>query len=57
MPQVDWYVQGIEYANCNCDYGCPCQFESLPTHGHCKGLPGGRSRADRYPERKVKSLI
>ena len=21
MPQVDWYVQGIEYANCNCDYG------------------------------------
>ena len=38
MPQVDWYVQGIEYANCNCDYGCPCQFESLPTHGHCKGF-------------------
>ena len=38
MPQVDWYVQGIEYGNCNCDYGCPCQFESLPTHGHCKGF-------------------
>jgi hypothetical protein len=35
---VDWYVEGIEFGNCNCDYGCPCQFESRPTHGHCRGF-------------------
>ncbi len=22
---------------CNCDYGCPCNFNGLPTHGNCEG--------------------
>jgi hypothetical protein len=22
---------------CNCDYGCPCNFNGLPTHGKCEG--------------------
>jgi hypothetical protein len=35
---VDWYVEGVEFGNCNCDYGCPCQFESRPTHGDCHGF-------------------
>ena len=34
---VDWYVEGIAFGNCNCDYGCPCQFERRPTHGNCRG--------------------
>jgi hypothetical protein len=38
MGMVDWYVEGVAFGNCNCDYGCPCQFESLPTHGHCRGF-------------------
>jgi hypothetical protein len=38
MPNIDWYVEGIEFGNCNCDYACPCQFESLPTHGNCRGF-------------------
>jgi hypothetical protein len=38
MSMVDWYVEGIEFGNCNCDYGCPCQFESRPTHGYCRGF-------------------
>jgi hypothetical protein len=38
MPKIDWYVEGIEFGNCNCDYACPCQFESLPTHGNCRGF-------------------
>ena len=32
---VDWTMQGTEYANCNCAWGCPCQFNGLPTHGNC----------------------
>ena len=24
--------------HCNCDYGCPCQFNSLPTHGDCRAV-------------------
>ncbi len=38
MANVDWYIEGIEFANCNCDYSCPCQFEALPTEGHCRGF-------------------
>ncbi len=38
MSKVDWYVEGVSFGNCNCVYGCPCQFEALPTHGHCQGF-------------------
>ena len=24
--------------NCNCDFGCPCQFNTLPTHGDCRAM-------------------
>jgi len=29
-----------EFANCNCNYGCPCQFNAPPTHGHCQYITG-----------------
>ena len=38
MALIDWYVEGIDYGNCNCDWGCPCQFESLPSQGNCRGF-------------------
>ncbi len=34
---TDWYMEGPWVKNCNCDYGCPCDFNSRPTHGHCDG--------------------
>ena len=43
MSQVDWYIEGVEVTNCNCDYACPCQFESRrPTHGDCRGFAAVR---------------
>jgi hypothetical protein len=33
-----WEIKGREFGNCNCDYSCPCQFNALPTNGHCRGL-------------------
>jgi hypothetical protein len=43
MANVNWYIEGIEVSNCNCDYGCPCQFESRrPTHAHCRGFAAVR---------------
>jgi hypothetical protein len=35
---IDWSVEGVEFGNCNCKYGCPCQFEDLPSHGDCQGF-------------------
>ena len=31
-----WEIQGSELINCNCAFGCPCQFNALPTKGHCE---------------------
>ena len=36
-----WMMRGNEYANCNCDYGCPCQFNAPSTHGKCEAVFGG----------------
>lgn len=36
MAYVDWQMQGTQITNCNCAIGCPCQFNSLPTHGNCR---------------------
>jgi hypothetical protein len=49
MAQVDWYIEGIEVSNCNCDFACPCQFESpRPTHGNCRGFAAVRIDNGRY---------
>ena len=42
---TDWEIHGMEFGNCNCSYGCPCQFNALPTHGHCRAI--GFFRIDR----------
>jgi hypothetical protein len=33
---TEWRVKATELVNCNCAYGCPCQFNALPTHGFCE---------------------
>ena len=37
---TEWAMHGREFANCNCSYGCPCQFNGLPTHGNCRAVVG-----------------
>lgn len=32
----EWSIQGQELANCNCNFGCPCQFSQPPSHGTCE---------------------
>ena len=38
MPNTAWTIKGREFVNCNCAYGCPCQFNALPTHGFCQAV-------------------
>jgi hypothetical protein len=42
MAFVEWRMRGLEIANCNCAFGCPCQFDALPTHGDCRAMTGMR---------------
>jgi hypothetical protein len=56
MVQVRWFVEGIEFGVCNCAYGCPCQFEALPTEGRCHGFEVVRIDRGRFGEVKLDGL-
>ena len=45
---TDWYLKGDELGHCNCDWGCPCQFNALPTHGSCHAVIGFQVNEGRY---------
>lgn len=32
-----WTLKGTAFIACNCDWGCPCNFNALPTKGFCEG--------------------
>jgi hypothetical protein len=34
---ADWQLKGTVLVACNCDFGCPCNFNALPTTGKCEG--------------------
>src|SRR3989338_8730491 len=36
--QDKWMIRAREFTNCNCAYGCPCQFNSPATHGFCEAI-------------------
>lgn len=33
-----WNVKAEYVETCNCDYGCPCNFNGFPTYGFCRAL-------------------
>jgi len=32
-----WTLKGTVLIACNCEYGCPCNFNAPPSHGKCEG--------------------
>ena len=35
-----WHIHGDYVLACNCDYGCPCNFNARPTMGFCQSAIG-----------------
>ena len=35
---TNWEIHGQMFTNCSCTYGCPCQFNALPTHTYCRAV-------------------
>lgn len=33
-----WTMKGSLLGACNCNWGCPCNFDAPPTYGHCEGM-------------------
>lgn len=42
MQGIDWRLSGNWIKNCNCAFGCPCDFMAAPTHGNCEAVLGMR---------------
>lgn len=40
--KTTWRIQGEAINTCNCNWGCPCQFNSLPSKGKCEAFVGFR---------------
>ena len=36
--KIKWRIAGEEMVSCNCSWGCPCQFNALPTTGNCEAI-------------------
>jgi hypothetical protein len=53
---IEWMIDGREFANCNCSYGCPCQFNAPPTHGWCEAATGYRIETGRFGDVKLDGL-
>ena len=37
-PVAPWFMTGELVGSCNCDWGCPCNFQAPPTNGFCDGF-------------------
>jgi hypothetical protein len=53
---VEWDLEGVKFGNCSCDYSCPCQFETLPTNGACRGIEVVRVDQGRFGALRLDGL-
>ena len=51
-----WMIRGAEFVNCNCAWGCPCQFHSPSTHGHCEAMACGHIEKGQFNETHLDDL-
>jgi hypothetical protein len=53
---TSWEIRGRELVNCNCSYGCPCQFNAPPTEGNCKAVMGYEIDRGHYGDVRLDGL-
>ncbi len=56
MTYVDWEFKARQFLNCSCDYGCPCEFNVLPTHGYCEAIEGFDIEDGHFGETRLDGL-
>jgi hypothetical protein len=53
---IPWEIRADEFVSCNCAYGCPCQFNAPPTHGHCQAAAGFKIKTGHFGDVKLDGL-
>ena len=49
-------IRGTEFANCNCAWGCPCQFGAKTTYGHCEAVVCGHIEEGNFNDTNLDGL-
>jgi hypothetical protein len=57
MAKTAWSVSGEELASCNCAWGCPCQFNALPTTGRCEAFVAFRIDSGHFGDTPLDGVI
>ena len=56
MAEASWRLEGEWLKNCNCAFGCPCDFNARPTNGDCWGLVGMRISKGHFGDLRLDGL-
>ena len=51
-----WHLKADYVETCNCDYGCPCNFDGFPSSGFCRALVLYHIREGNYGDVKLDGL-
>ncbi len=51
-----WRMKSDYVETCNCDYGCPCNFNGFPTYGSCRALVLYHIREGNYGNERLDNL-
>ena len=51
-----WHIKADYVEVCNCDYGCPCNFNGFPTYGFCRALVLFSIREGNYDDTKLDGI-
>ncbi len=51
-----WELKAVELVACNCAYGCPCQFNALPTYGDCQAMASYEIERGYFGETRLDGL-
>src|ERR687897_2105747 len=51
-----WHLKADYVETCNCDFGCPCNFNGFPTNGFCRALTLYHIQVGNYGDVKLDNL-
>lgn len=51
-----WHLEGQVLVACNCDWGCPCNFNAPPTTGKCEGGWTWHAESGSYEDTRLDGL-
>jgi hypothetical protein len=52
----NWNMKADYIETCNCDYGCPCNFNGFPTYGNCRTIVFYHIRTGSYGNTSLNGL-